>query len=196
MIKDSKRCLNEPFTSSVKPSRSEKWLILFNALLFQCLWFSIMAFEQLGLVIFLGALLAQFFCRRYVSKAKVAFILPLTIFVLGVCIDISFTQMGLFSFPSKALNPGIADSRLFLIPLWLIVMWLGFVLTLQHSLQWVIARKYVCVLVFAISGPVSYMAGREFGMIHFGNEVSLYLVFSWALVGWVASCQSAEKSEE
>jgi hypothetical protein len=106
-----------------------------------------------------------------------------------VCIDISLTQFGLFSFPSDAQSPGIADILVFSIPVWLIAVWLGFVLTLQHSLQWIRANRYVCILVFAIFGPVSYIAGRKFGMIQFSDDVSLYLVLVWALVGWVASLE-------
>jgi hypothetical protein len=194
-MNDSRPCLNEPFVSSYKVAKHEKWHILLNALLFQCLWFSIMVFEQFGLVLFLGALLGQFFYQRYVSKANMTFTLPLVVFVLGMCIDISFTVLGLFSFPSNELSPSIADIRLFSIPLWLIVMWLGFVLTLQHSLQWLRARRYVCVLAFAISGPLSYMAGQKFGMIQFGDDVGFYLILSWALVGWVASFKIVDKSK-
>ncbi|MFT7184732.1 MAG: hypothetical protein ACI84K_000098 [Pseudohongiellaceae bacterium] len=187
MMNNSKPCLNESFASSSKIAKYEKWQILLNALLFQCLWFSIMVFDKFALVFFLGALLGQFFYQWYFSKAVITFILPFAVFVLGVCLDISLTAVGLFSFPSNELNPGIADIRLFSIPVWLIGMWLGFVLTLQNSLQWVRARKYVCVLVFAIFGPVSYIAGRQFGMIQFGDEVSFYLIVAWAFVGWVAS---------
>jgi hypothetical protein len=181
--------MNDSVSPTSHVARYEKLQMLLNALLFQCLWFSIMVFEHTGLVVFLGALFGQFFYQRSVSKTTTTFILPIVVFGLGVSFDISFAVAGLFEFPTHGVNHGIADIHLLSIPLWLISLWLGFVLTLQHSLQWVRVHRYVCMLVFAIFGPVSYIAGREFGMIQFSDDVAFYLALVWAVVGWVASFQ-------
>ena len=192
-MSDSKRDLKIKMGAISKRETFEKLRVILNAVLFQCLWFSVMVFEQRYFEVFLGALMVQFFYQWYVVKVKVVFMMPLVVFVLGVCIDISYTAMGLFNFTDETINSNVTDIRLFSIPLWLVVMWLGFVLTLQHSLQWLIQRRYMCILVFAISGAVSYIAGRRFGMIGFEDVVGLYLIFSWALVGWVTSLNMTKK---
>ena len=172
------------------------WHIVINAVLFQGIWFSIMMFEQRGLLFFLSALVAQFFYQRHVLGNTISISLPVKLFVFGVLMDFSFTSLGFFSFPSSQFNGGITDIRLFNMPIWLMILWLGFVLTLQHSLQWIRAKKYVCMIAFSLFGTMSYLAGRRFDVIQFSNEMILCLLLGWLVVGWISSINTFEKTDK
>lgn len=161
--------------------------LLLNALLFQCLWFSIMLFEQLGLSQLLMALVVQFFIHYYHAKGELTLILPLVVFITGVVVDSSFSNLGLFTFELDKHDINVSNRQLVAIPLWLIALWAGLVLTLQNSLQWIRSKRYLSVFGFAVFGPVSYIAGRSLGMIGFNDTMILYLVIEWAFIGWFAS---------
>jgi len=122
--------------------------------------------------------------------------LPVKLFVFGVLMDFSFISLGFFSFPANEVNPGITDVRLFDMPVWLVVLWLGFVLTLQHSLQWIRAKKYVCMMAFSLFGTMSYVAGRRFDVIQFSNEMILCLLLGWLAVGYISSINMLDKIEQ
>jgi len=167
-----------------------------NAVLFQGIWFSIMMFEQRGLLFFLSALVLQFLYQRRVVGKAISVSLPVKLFVFGVLMDFSFISLGFFSFPANEVNPGITDVRLFDMPVWLVVLWLGFVLTLQHSLQWIRAKKYVCMMAFSLFGTMSYVAGRRFDVIQFSNEMILCLLLGWLAVGYISSINMLDKIEQ
>lgn len=190
-MKDAKPYVIEPSSSVSTVSKQSKWPMIINAVLFQALWFSVMVFEQFGLALFLSALVVQFFYQRHATRSAISLSLPFKVLVFGVFMDMGLTFLGLYHFPENQLHPNIFDVRFFVIPLWLIGLWLGFVLTLQHSLQWLRVRKTVCVIAFSVFGTMSYLAGRRFEMIQFNNESILFLLLGWAAVGWVASSQDS-----
>lgn len=161
--------------------------VLLNALLFQCLWFSVMAFDQALMELFVFALLVQFLYRKSYANSTMSLRLPLGVLTLGIFIDACFTSAGLFAFPIVDSSASWSHSTFFGIPFWLVGMWLGFVLTIQHSLQWLRERSYIYIIGFAIFGPVSYIAGRSFGVIQFDNNAVMFISIAWALVAWVST---------
>ena len=70
-----------------------------------------------------------------------------------------------------------------LTPLWIVVMWLLFAMTLNHSLSW-LKRRYVLSFVFgALGGPLAYVAGEKLGAVEITSDLSLViLAISWAMI--------------
>ncbi|MBM7454343.1 hypothetical protein HNR62_000167 [Oceanisphaera litoralis] len=72
--------------------------------------------------------------------------------LLGMLVDLLLTLMGVFVFEQW--------------PLWLGLLWVGFVLTLGHSLHWM--RQFSCWLLMitgALAGASSYLAGWKLGAV-------------------------------
>jgi hypothetical protein len=67
-------------------------------------------------------------------------------------------------------------------PAWIAALWVAFAMTLQHSLQWVLARPLAAVLFGAIGGPLAYWgASRGFDAVAFNMPVQATLALS---LGW------------
>ena len=67
-------------------------------------------------------------------------------------------------------------------PAWIATLWVAFAMTLQHSLQWLMARPLSAVLFGAIGGPLAYWgASRGFNAVEFTMPVHATLLLS---VGW------------
>lgn len=67
-------------------------------------------------------------------------------------------------------------------PAWIVTLWVAFAMTLQHSLQWLIARPLAALLFGAIGGPFAYWgASRGFNAVVFSMPVHATLLLS---VGW------------
>ena len=57
-------------------------------------------------------------------------------------------------------------------PAWIATLWVAFAMTLQHSLQWLMARPLAAVLFGAIGGPLAYWgASRGFNAVAFTMPV-------------------------
>lgn len=69
-------------------------------------------------------------------------------------------------------------------PAWIATLWVAFAMTLQHSLQWLLARPLAAVLFGAIGGPLAYWgAARGFDAVAFAApaHATLALALGWAI---------------
>ena len=71
-------------------------------------------------------------------------------------------------------------------PVWIGSLWLGFALTLNHSMAFLRERPLVAALFGAVGGPLAYWtAAGAFGAVSFGAPVAWILAalaLAWALV--------------
>lgn len=92
--------------------------------------------------------------------------------LLGISVDSLFTISGLFAFES--------------FPIWLGVLWIGFVLSLGHSLAWMRRLPYWMVaLIGAVTGTLSYIAGWKLQAVEFPQGYLLtsgVLAIAWAVM--------------
>ena len=69
-------------------------------------------------------------------------------------------------------------------PAWILSLWLGFALTLNHSLRWMQGRPVVAALFGGIGGPLSYWMGeRAWGAVTW--NASLPVVLAVLAVLWM-----------
>ncbi|MGL4793404.1 MAG: DUF2878 domain-containing protein [Aeromonas jandaei] len=74
--------------------------------------------------------------------------------VAGSLLDALLWQLGLFRFPSG-------------FPLWLVLLWLGFALTLAHGMRWLLRLpRWQQALFGMVGGTSSYVAGAAMGAVH------------------------------
>lgn len=74
-----------------------------------------------------------------------------------------------------------------LAPPWILALWLGFALTLNHSLATVMQRPWLAVLLGAIFGPFSYwLAQRSWHAVEF-QPPQLHAVVAVG-IGWGVAC--------
>ncbi|MBL0597806.1 DUF2878 domain-containing protein [Aeromonas jandaei] len=98
----------------------------------------------------------------------------LPIAVAGCLLDALLWQLGLFRFPSG-------------FPLWLVLLWLGFALTLAHGMSWLLRLpRWQQALFGMVGGTSSYVAGAAMGAVHlpWGIGISaalLAVIWMWWL---------------
>lgn len=98
----------------------------------------------------------------------------LPIAVVGCLLDALLWQLGLFRFPSG-------------FPLWLVLLWLGFALTLAHGMRWLLRLPLWQQALFGVfGGASSYVAGAAMGAVNlpWGIGIStalLAVIWMWWL---------------
>jgi len=153
--------------------------IVINATLFQVTWFScvIGSAKQLiwpAIISCLALMIWQLApSRRHISDLK---LVAIAIF-LGIIIDSLWVQIGFFDYTDQRPITSLA-------PAWIIILWVGFALTVNHSLAWLKAHPILPFLMGFIGGPSSYFAGQKLGAVTYMADtltVSLSLAIAWAL---------------
>jgi hypothetical protein len=125
---------------------------LLNAALFQAGWFACVLGGNTWSLVAAALLLPLHFLWFEHSARAWTFILLSA--GLGLAMDLGWQHLGLLQF-----NGTLAGG----IPPWLLVLWLFFASTLQHSLAWLQQRLWLAALLGASSGPLSYVAGLNLG---------------------------------
>tara|TARA_B100000767_G_scaffold49864_1_gene44901 strand:- start:403 stop:915 length:513 start_codon:yes stop_codon:yes gene_type:complete len=68
-------------------------------------------------------------------------------------------------------------------PIWIVMLWMTFAMTLNHSLAWLSQKYYLSILFGAIGGPLAYIAGEKLGAITLLSTNSIItLSVGWALI--------------
>jgi len=144
------------------------WFKIINFIIFQLLWISAVIFQNAGLWACF-ALLTLHFLLSPQRKQDIAY--TYKAILLGIALDFTLMQTGVFAF---------ADNHF---PVWLICLWVGFVLTLRHSMAWLANKPmYWQVALGACGGTLSYLSGAKFGAV----QLSLGWMMSAAIlvVAW------------
>ena len=144
--------------------------ILVNIALYQIVWFVCIRYGNIGALISLPLLALHLFLsdRRKADLKTMGMLL-----VAGLFIDGTLNAVGFFAFASKV----------FPIPFWLVVIWLGLATLVHHSLAWLKSRLLICALFGALGGPLAYWAGVRMGAAAFNWELwpsLLTLAAIWA----------------
>lgn len=90
--------------------------------------------------------------------------------VLGFVTDTLMAASGLSTYSSPIPAAPLA-------PLWILSLWVGFALTLNHSLHYLNSRPLIIAPLAAVVGPMSYYgAGRVWGAVNIAAPVWIALV--------------------
>ncbi|MCC6559900.1 MAG: DUF2878 domain-containing protein [Xanthomonadales bacterium] len=154
--------------------------LVLNAVLFQCVWFACVAgagagYWWAGLPAL--ALLAAWQLRvSHCPRAEAALLACAAL--LGFLIDSALALGGWLSYAAPLPFAGLA-------PVWIVALWAGFALTVNHSLAFLKHRYALAVLFGALGGPLAYLgAARGFAAVQFEApllEALLVLALAWAV---------------
>ena len=68
-------------------------------------------------------------------------------------------------------------------PLWIIVLWMGFAITLNSSLSWLKKKLNLSILFGSLGGPLAYLAGEKLGAVTLMTPDTLMIIsIGWAII--------------
>ena len=173
-------------------------MILVNALLFQCLWFAAVLGAASGLwwPALPALLVLVAWCWKFSKRFRADMGLMTAAAVIGIVIESVFAASGWIDYAA-----GLPSDRL--APAWIVFMWCGFGLTVNHSLWPLVSRTWLAAVSGAVFGPIAYYgAARLDAVDRFGlpnPQMELLLAVAWAvslafLSALAAYWRRAEKS--
>lgn len=151
---------------------------LVNFAAFQAGWFACVLGAANGLSWAGLVVVGLVICLHLVMSARPGQELRLIFLALalGLIFDSLLVNSGWLQYAGETGLPGIA-------PYWILAMWALFATTLNVSMSWLKHKPALALLMGAIFGPLSYMAGGRLGALEFidFNSAILALAFIWAL---------------
>ena len=151
-----------------------------NFILFQVLWLACVL-GAANNMLWPGILVFGIFCAWQLHpkhSARGDIKLLLTVAVIGTFLDTCWVKFGLIDYRTAMPFSGFA-------PVWIVTLWLGLSLTLNHSFRWLQHRPWLSVVFSAIGSPLSYWAGVKLGAAELpSNPIPTLVIFglSWAIV--------------
>ena len=77
-------------------------------------------------------------------------------------------------------DPGLPSP---LTPIWIVMLWMFFAMTLNHSLAWLRQKIYISILFGALGGPLAYIAGEKLDAITLLSTNSIIILsIGWAFI--------------
>ena len=77
-------------------------------------------------------------------------------------------------------NPGVPYP---FTPIWIVILWILFAITLNHSLAWLKGRTSLAILFGLMGGPLVYLAGEKLMAVTIASPNTLIvLAIGWALI--------------
>lgn len=151
-----------------------------NVVGFQAVWLASVAGAGAGLP-WAGPLAAALFAGlmlRYGGKARADLRLLAVAMPLGLALDSAFAASGWLVYAEAWPWASLA-------PVWIWSLWVGFTLTLNHSMAFLRERPLAAMVLGLVGGPLAYWtAAGAFDAVSFGAPVAW--VIGALAVGWAA----------
>ena len=144
-----------------------------NAVIFQATWFGCVLGGAAGQPIwgFLGVgVLLGLNLRQPPVRSDLFFMAVLG--VIGLVLDTFWIELGVLSYPGG-----------WLAPMWIVALWLGFALTVNHSLAWLQQKPLLAGLMAAAAAPLSYLGGERLGAVTVPDLSGLWIIaLAWGVL--------------
>ena len=162
--------------------------LLVNFVAFQLGWFACVLGAANGLPWLGPVVVAAVVALHLVTarRKRPELYLVLVAMVIGLVVDSLLLATGWLRYSAGLWLPGLA-------PYWIIAMWALFATTLNVSMGWMRGRPVLTLLMGAIGGPLSYLAGEKLGAIELTQPTAALaaLAVAWAiampLLMWLAA---------
>lgn len=122
--------------------------IIINLGIFQIGWFVCILAGNIAAIIFTAA--ALLIHGKWLVQQQREWLLIAVLTSVGCLWDYMLARCGLIEF---------AGGGSYLLPLWMVCLWLLFATTVSHSLAWLRRYLWLAALLAAIAAPASYYAG-------------------------------------
>ena len=100
------------------------------------------------------------------------------------CIFFGFLFESLFYYTGFMTYKGILPQKYSIVPIWVIILWSGYSLTVFHSFKWILGRYKIALIISCLFAPLIYLSANRVGSISFTISISnmyLILAFMWSL---------------
>ncbi|GAB1256806.1 DUF2878 domain-containing protein [Aurantivibrio plasticivorans] len=145
-----------------------------NAVIFQVGWFLSLFFYDSSLVVLVALVMVLIANQLLSAFSRAEWFVVGVVSVAGCVMDQLLGLMGVFEFSGGVL-----------IPLWLVSIWIMFATLLVRSLNWLVSKKSLSVILAFLFAPLSYFSGAKLTGVSFGlsAEISMLTVACcWALM--------------
>lgn len=155
----------------------------------QALWFGAVMGAAQGLLWLAPVLLMGFALWEFhpIRRVYGDFQLMLVAVLIGLILDTTWVKLGWIDF---AASWALSERA----PLWILLLWAGLALTLNHSLAWLQSRLVLAGFLAGVSSPLSYLAAERLGAVDIATESGVWFIglgLSWAvalpLLLWLAN---------
>ena len=149
--------------------------VVANFVLFQLAWFAAIlggasGYDGLAALPALVVVLLHLGLNRSVWRGEVWLILGVT--ALGLIAETVFISLGALHYAGQAMGAVVP-------PVWILALWLAFGTLPNGSLHWLNGRMVLQIMLGAVLGPLSYLAGVRLGAATLG-------VPEWVSIGVIA----------
>ena len=134
--------------------------MILNFIFFQIIWFGCIVLGNVFLPVALVLILIHF---NHMDSTEHDSHIMILAGAVGFALDSTLMHLGVMTFESGLVSE-------FFIPPWLIMLWIAFAMTLNHSLYYFQEKPLFAFIGGAISGPLSYLAGERLGAVQFGYD--------------------------
>ena len=150
---------------------SDRSHLLLNAALFQLTWFGCVlggaVNEPVWGLLALGVLAAMALSR---GKPGPDLRMVILLGATGFALDSLWIATGLLTYGDHTVAP-----------VWVVALWLGVALTVNHSLAWLRNRPGLAAVLAAVAAPFTYLAGERLGAVQVPAVFGLAVVSAaWA----------------
>lgn len=150
--------------------------VLFQLVWFACVWGGASGLWWLAVASVIGFALWQV-PRSSAPRTELALVGAAV--ATGFVVDTAYVVAGLVDYPQPGPWRGVA-------PIWILALWVGFALTLNHSLAWLKGRPLAAALMGGLAGPFSFWVGAtRFEAAEFVAPAPFVLMIlgaAWALL--------------
>lgn len=162
--------------------------MLTNAILFQATWFACVIGGAAGAPGWgFAGVLALLAFSWSVGTLQRDLRLLAVLGLIGFVVDTAWITLGVLDYGERALAPS-----------WIVALWLGFALTVNHSMGWLRQKPLLAAALAAVFAPVTYLAGARFGAVEIADPLGLALISgAWAVMFLLlfSSTVSSQESE-
>lgn len=150
---------------------------IINFVLFQISWLGCVLSGAAGqnlpallITVFFVLIHRRFFAWRYADTRLI-----IAGLLVGLFLDSAYSAAGLMVYNAQTWPP--------IAPWWILCLWVNFILTLNHSLSWMLERRWLAALLAGIGSPLSYYAGQKLGALNWQQPEMLVVIaaLSWAI---------------
>lgn len=146
---------------------------LFNIVSFKLLWFILVVFQDKAAV---PAILILMLLNLWHPNKDEAWKSLFGIAFIGIVIDSTLSLIGIFNFENQF--------AWFPIPLWLVLLWLAFAMTLPYGFAFISKYAILTQAIIGGLGSFSYLVGRNLDAVSYGYSsiaTQSLLIVMWGI---------------
>ena len=87
------------------------------------------------------------------------------------CLVFGFTLESSLYFSGLMTYKGMFTNKFLPVPFWILILWIGYSLTVFHSFKWIYKRYFVSFIMGGLIAPLMYVSANKIKIINFNYDV-------------------------